>query len=72
MQIKSQEALRTQWTIPVLVTGSIANPNVRLDMTEIQKVIASQEIVKVKAKVSNQIQKHIKGKAGEFLQKLIQ
>lgn len=72
VQIKSQEQLRTQWTIPLQITGSVANPSVRLDMGEIQKLVASQEMVKVKEKVRDKIDEHIKGKAGEFLKKLIQ
>lgn len=71
LQIKPSESARTQWEIPVLLTGDLSHPNVKLDSDEIQKFLAAQEIDKLKEKASEQIKKHIPGKAGEFLQNLL-
>ena len=65
------EQVKTQWEIPVSVIGALHHPDVRLDMGEIKKVIAKQEVEKVKAKVRDQIKEKIPGKAGEFLQNLL-
>ncbi len=69
--IQAQQNAKTQFAIPVLLTGDLNRPYVRLDMTEIDKILAKQEIEKLKEKAVEQIQKHVPGKAGEFLQKLL-
>jgi uncharacterized protein involved in outer membrane biogenesis len=66
-----QQNAKTQWEIPVLVTGDLGRPDVRLDMTEIEKFLAKQEWGKLKAKAVEQIKEHVPGKAGEFLQNLL-
>lgn len=70
LQVSSKQVL-TQWDIPVLVTGNLKNPTIRLNVTEVQKLAVKQELEKVKLKASEEIQKHIPGKAGELLQKLL-
>jgi AsmA protein len=62
---------KIKWSIPILVTGDLDHPDINLDMMEVQKVIAGIEINNLKQKASVQIQKHIKGKTGEILQKLL-
>jgi AsmA protein len=57
--------------IPVLVKGDINHPELRLDMLALQKDITVLEIQNVKDKAIKQIQKHVPGQAGEFLQKLL-
>lgn len=64
--INPQKTIKTQWAIPVDITGSFNQPNVHLDVSEIQKIAVKQELEKVKNKV-----KEIPGKAGEFLQHII-
>lgn len=71
LQVTPAQSARTQWEIPILITGSLNRPDVRLDTTEIEKYIAKQELQKVKSSVTDQIKKHVPGKAGEFLQNLI-
>lgn len=71
LQIKSQQAIKTQWEIPVLVTGALARPNVELDMSELEKLVAREELAKVKTKANEIINKHVPGKAGEYLQNLL-
>jgi uncharacterized protein involved in outer membrane biogenesis len=53
--LESQKELMTQWQIPVLISGEVSKPDVRLDMREINKQIASEQIDKVKEKVKNKI-----------------
>jgi AsmA protein len=71
LRLKPQQTASTQWEIPVLITGNLSRPDVRLDTMEIQKFLAGQEIEKLKAKAVEQIQQHVPGKAGEFLQNLL-
>jgi|GEM_PF-1940318 AsmA protein len=71
LQLNPQQKAKTQWEIPVLITGRLNHPDIRLDTEEIQKFLAAQEIEKLKAKAVEQIQKRIPGKAGEFLQNLL-
>lgn len=71
LQIKSQENIKTQWEIPVLVTGNVSSPDINIDMREIEKIIAKKELEKIKDKVKDEIKSHIPGKAGEFLQNLL-
>lgn len=60
-----------RWEIPVLITGDLKRPDVRLDHMEIQKMLAGLQIDKIKQEAAKQIQKHLKGNTGEFLQKLL-
>lgn len=71
LQVHSQDELQSQWEIPVLVTGALAHPDVRLDMREINKQIASREIARVKDKVKEKIKEKVPGEAGEILQNLL-
>ena len=71
VQISTQQTVQTQWEIPVLITGTLNQPNVRLDTIAIQNILAKQELEKVKNKAREEIKKHIPGKAGEFLQNLL-
>lgn len=72
LQVQSQQAASLEWQIPIAVTGTFNHPNVQLDMTEIQKIITKKELDRLKSKANDIIKKHVPGKAGQFLQKLIQ
>lgn len=67
----SQEQLKTQWNIPILVQGSLSHPDVKLDNDQLTKYVLKDKIDKVKDKAREAIQKHVPGEAGEFLQKLL-
>lgn len=71
LQVHTQDELMSQWEIPVLVTGALARPDVRLDMREINKQVASREIARVKDKVKEKIKEKVPGEAGEILQNLL-
>lgn len=72
LQIKPQwEDAKIHWEIPVELTGDLQHPDVRLDTTEIQKIVTETQIDHLKEKAVKQIQKHVHGKAGEFLQNLL-
>lgn len=66
----SPQNVKTEWEIPVLIIGDIARPDVRLDMTEVNKFIVKQNLGKVKDRISKEIEK-VPGEAGEFLKKLL-
>jgi uncharacterized protein involved in outer membrane biogenesis len=60
-----------RWGIPLLLTGDLKHPDVRLDHMEIQKMLAGLQIDKIKQEAAKQIEKHIHGKTGDFLQRLL-
>ncbi|MFZ2315985.1 MAG: AsmA family protein [Gammaproteobacteria bacterium] len=66
----SPQNVKTEWEIPVLIIGDIARPDVRLDMTEVNKFLVKQNLEKVKDKISKEIEK-VPGEAGKFLKKLL-
>lgn len=66
----SPENVKTNWEIPVLMIGDVGKPDVRLDMTEINKFILKQHLEKVRDKISQEVDK-VPGEAGKFLKKLI-
>ena len=72
LQVKPQlQNTKMKWEIPVLLTGDLDNPDVHLDVMGIQKILAGIEIENLRKKAAVQIQKHVPGKTGEFLQKLL-
>ncbi len=71
LRVKPQQNAKFQWDIPVLVAGNINHPDVRLDMTDVEKLIAKQELETLKTKAVEQIKEHLHGKAAEFLQNLL-
>lgn len=62
---------KLKWEIPVMITGNLSTPDVRLDMNELQRYLAEQQVDKVKERVHDEITKRIPGKAGEALQNLL-
>jgi len=77
LKLKSQKTLETQWEIPILITGTIQDPEFRLDVEEIQKQIGQAQIDRVKDvvkdkidKVKDQIKDHLPKNSGDFLQNL--
>ena len=57
--------------VPILITGKLNHPNVRLDMPEIKKELAKTEMNQIKEEVVKQVKKHVHGRAGEFVQQLL-
>lgn len=60
-----------KWEIPVLVTGTLKRPQVRLNINDDQKLAIEREINKAKVKAREIIQEHVAGKAGALLQNLL-
>jgi len=58
-------------TLPILISGNLSSPSIRLDSTAMAKAIAQQQIKKVtnqaKEKLQQQIKKQLPGKAGDLL-----
>lgn len=71
LKIEPQQNAKISWKIPLVITGNVNSPNIRLDGGEIQKLIVKREIDKIKDKARDQIKKHIPGNTAEFLQKLL-
>lgn len=71
LRIAPQKNLTTHWVIPVLVSGNVTRPDVRLDATELNIMVAKEKLDKVKNKVRQEIKEHISGKAGDVLQSLL-
>ena len=70
LKVTPQQQL-SQWEIPIQVSGNLADPDVRLDTLEIQKLIVKEEASKVRDKVKEQVKEHIPGKAGDMIQRFL-
>lgn len=51
--IKPQQDLRTQWEIPLDITGTLDKPEINLDMAEIGKLLAKEGLKKIKEKAGS-------------------
>ncbi len=72
---ESQESKTQGFVIPILVTGNLTDPSIRLDTAALLKNIAQQQLEAVKQKAHEQIQQKIKdklsGDAGKMLQNFL-
>jgi AsmA protein len=71
LQVTPQQNARTQWEIPVLVTGSLSRPEVRLDTDALSMLVAKDQLEQLKANVRDKIKQNVPGKTGEYLQNLL-
>ena len=71
LRISPIKEARTQWVIPVMVSGSLFGPDVRLDATELNILVAKQQLDNVRIKLRNEIKQRVPGKTGEVLQGLL-
>lgn len=70
LNVASAKSVKTQWDVPVLVTGNVAKPDVRLDMAAINRAIAQKQIDAVKTKLQQKV-KAISNKASDFFKKMM-
>ncbi|EKD72008.1 MAG: hypothetical protein ACD_46C00034G0002 [uncultured bacterium] len=70
LQVEPQQNIKTKWEIPVIISGDIRHPDVKVDTLELRKYVMREELGKVKEKVQDEIKK-VPGKAGEILQNLL-
>jgi len=73
-QMKSDPESRksmANFYIPILVTGHLDHPNVSLDMADLTKQIAQQQLEKVKGKALEKIEQQLPGAGGAILQNLL-
>lgn len=70
LNIDSTKALKTKFMVPVLITGDLTKPDVRLDMASINQTIARQQLERVKVKVQEKV-KALSVKANDFFHKMI-
>ena len=61
---------KIQWNVPVLVTGDLHHPSIRVDVSALQTELVKNKLEKVKSKVKEEIKK-LPDDANKFLQKLI-
>lgn len=71
LQVTPAKDARTQWVVPVLIAGNFNHPDIRLDMTEVNKFLVKQGVDKAKDKLRDEIKKKVPGQAGELLQNLL-
>lgn len=63
--------LNIKWDIPISLSGSLSNPNIDLDVHELERSAAKEELEKVKEKVKEKIDQNITGPAVDVLKKLL-
>jgi uncharacterized protein involved in outer membrane biogenesis len=71
LRMTPQKEARTQWVIPILVTGDIYRPEARLDITELNIMLAKTTLDKIKTRASEEVKEHFSGKTAELLQDLL-
>lgn len=70
LDVSPQKLEKLKWTIPVLVSGDLYSPSVRLDTLKLNAIVASEQFEKVKIKVQEEIKK-LPGQVDSFLQKVM-
>lgn len=71
LRLAASQNAKTQWLIPVMLSGNVRQPEVHLDVTELNIMVAKQKLEEVKNKVREEIKQRVSGKAGQALQKLL-
>ncbi len=70
LNVASTQQLKTQWDVPVLITGNVTKPDVRLDMAAVNRAIAQKQIDAVKTKIQQKV-KALSTKASDFFKKMM-
>ncbi len=70
LQIKPVETVKFNWQIPVLISGSLTHPDVRLDTDAVRKLVSKEDIDKLKSKAMEKIKERVP-QAGKLLQNLL-
>ena len=61
LDIVPQHLEAFKWSIPVLITGSLQSPNVKLDTLKINTIIANEQFQRLKEKAEDKLKKMPKG-----------
>ena len=69
-QIMSFQSTQFKWAIPILISGSLNNPTVRLDTLGIYATITQEQFEQVKTKIQKEIKK-IPGKVDRLLKRIM-
>lgn len=70
LQISPSQAGKSNWTVPVAVTGSLQSPSVKLDAGKLNVLVTKEQLDKAKKKVEKEI-KRLPENADKFLKKLM-
>ncbi len=70
LKVAPIDMLKIKWMVPVLISGSLNDPSIRLDALALKALIAQEDLQKVKDKVQEQV-KQLPKKADKFLKKLL-
>lgn len=71
LQVTPLHQEKIAWTVPVLVTGDLHSPSVRIDSEMLKTIVAREQFQKIKSKVADEVKK-LPEKADKFIQKLLQ
>ncbi|MBA3661662.1 MAG: AsmA family protein [Gammaproteobacteria bacterium] len=71
LQIASTNVLKSQWTIPVAVTGRISQPTVQVDLDSLQKLLVSDGVDKLKESAYEKIKTRVSPQAQQLLQNML-
>lgn len=66
-----QATAKTKWIIPIIISGNLNAPDVKLDTDQLSKYAIKEQIDRVKDKAREAVEKHVPGQAGKYLQKLL-
>lgn len=69
LNVMSQLVEEFKWSIPVIITGDLQSPTVKLDMLKLNTLIANEQFQKIKEKAEDKLKK-LSPKVDHFLQKV--
>ncbi|OGT43798.1 MAG: hypothetical protein A3F42_01195 [Gammaproteobacteria bacterium RIFCSPHIGHO2_12_FULL_37_34] len=70
LQVAPLQTAKIKWAIPMIITGSLQNPSVRLDMLKLNTLIAQEQFEKIKTKIQKEV-KLLPGKVDKLLQRFM-
>lgn len=71
LHVTPQKEAQNHWVIPVMIIGNLYRPDARLDVTELNIMIAKDKIEKIKNTIEQKMKEHFSGKTNKFFKKMI-
>lgn len=70
LAIRAEALLKSQ-AIPLIISGTLDHPSVRIDLVELSKILTQEQIQQFKNKVEQEIETRIPPKANRLLEKIL-
>ncbi|HLB42834.1 MAG TPA: AsmA family protein [Gammaproteobacteria bacterium] len=70
LQVTPLQMTKIKWAVPILMTGSLQNPSIRLDTLKLNVLVTQDQFEKIKSKIQKEV-KQLPDKVDKFLQRLM-